>query len=203
MRRLPIVLAVSGILFVCGLALRRPVDAQQKPPITLDEFFNSVDFTAVRISPDGEAVVIPRSAPIGKTTGIATISGSIARALADGELTPLTQTGHDHSPQWSPDRRWIAFLSDRTAEKSKVNKMTKTMRRTRRNPSTGTPLRDFQLGGEAFPASEGDDSVHSFAWSADSRSIFLLRSIRDRKRRRLRKKGMERRHPLPRIGARR
>ena len=58
MRRLPIVLAVSGILFVCGLALRRPVDAQQKPPITLDEFFNSVDFTAVRISPDGGAVAI-------------------------------------------------------------------------------------------------------------------------------------------------
>ena len=29
------------------------------------------------------------------------------------------------------------------------------------------------LGGEAFPASEGDDSVHSFAWSADSRSIFF------------------------------
>ena len=29
------------------------------------------------------------------------------------------------------------------------------------------------VGGEAFPVSAGDDSVHSFAWSADSRSIFL------------------------------
>ena len=30
----------------------------RSPPITLDEFFNSVDFTAVRISPDGGAVAI-------------------------------------------------------------------------------------------------------------------------------------------------
>ena len=29
------------------------------------------------------------------------------------------------------------------------------------------------LGGEAFPVSEGDESVHSFAWSADSNAIFF------------------------------
>ncbi len=32
--------------------------AQSKPKLTLDEFFNSVDFTALEISPDGNFVVI-------------------------------------------------------------------------------------------------------------------------------------------------
>ena len=37
-----------------------------------------------------------------------------------GSLIQLTQSGHDSSPKWSPDGRWIAFLSERktTAEKA-------------------------------------------------------------------------------------
>ena len=30
----------------------------QKPPITIDEFFNAVDFDALKVAPDGHSVVI-------------------------------------------------------------------------------------------------------------------------------------------------
>ena len=174
MRRLPIVLAVSGILFVCGLALRRPADAQQKPPITLDEFFNSVDFTAVRISPDGGAVAIATERADWDANRNRDDLWLYRAGAGEGALTPLTQSGHDHSPQWSPDSRWIAFLSDRAAEKSKGAGDEEDAAESSEKSEAPEHLYVISTtGGEAFPASDGDDSVHSFAWSADSRSIFF------------------------------
>ncbi len=38
-----------------------------------------------------------------------------------GTLTQLTQSGHDTDPQWSPDGRWIAFLSERKPENDSAN----------------------------------------------------------------------------------
>ena len=34
-------------------------------------------------------------------------------------LIQLTQSGHDSDPQWSPDGRWIAFLSERKSSSEK------------------------------------------------------------------------------------
>ena len=49
------------IVLACSFALR----AQNKPKLTLDEFFNVVDFPEVEVSPDGHFVVIDaeRAAP--------------------------------------------------------------------------------------------------------------------------------------------
>jgi hypothetical protein len=45
---------VVVIVMSCALT----VAAQSKPKLTLDEFFNAVDFTALEISPDGNSIVI-------------------------------------------------------------------------------------------------------------------------------------------------
>ena len=37
----------------------------------------------------------------------------------NGSLIQLTQSGHDTEPKWSPDSRWIAFLSERKASAEK------------------------------------------------------------------------------------
>jgi len=45
---------IALMLLTCAPA----VMAQSKPKLTLDEFFNSVSFPAVEVSPDGNSVVI-------------------------------------------------------------------------------------------------------------------------------------------------
>src|ERR1700741_4077170 len=94
--------------------------AADKPKLTVDEFFNSVEITSVKISPDGNSVII--------ATTRADWEQSIFRKdlwlyrddpRGGATLVQLTQSGHDKKPQWSPDGRWIAFLSRRTASAGK------------------------------------------------------------------------------------
>ncbi len=46
------------VLLVLSLSIGTFTFAQNKPKITLDEFFNSVSFSSVKLSPDGNSVVI-------------------------------------------------------------------------------------------------------------------------------------------------
>src|ERR1700722_17018954 len=96
----------------CAAALAQTPPA--KPPLSLDEFFNSVDIPTVRIAPDGRAVAIE--------TSRADWEGNRFRndlwiyreeTGGPGSLVQLTQSGHDQHPEFSPDGRWMAFLSDR------------------------------------------------------------------------------------------
>src|SRR4029077_19739304 len=73
----------------------------QKPKLTLDEFFNSVSFPSVEISPDGNSVAIVAER--------ADFDQQIFRKDLwlyhdDGKgssLIQLTQSGHDVDPKWS------------------------------------------------------------------------------------------------------
>jgi dipeptidyl aminopeptidase/acylaminoacyl peptidase len=140
-----------------------------KPKLTLDEFFNWVEIDSVQLSPDGNSVVIQ--------TDRADWDQSIFRDdlwlyrddQGSGTLVQLTQSGHDRSPQWSPDGHWIAFLSTRKAPSAKDN-------------DSGSDDKDDEKaqlylispsGGEAFAVTNGDEAVHSFAWSPDSRTLYF------------------------------
>ena len=140
-----------------------------KPKLTLDEFFNSVAFTAVKVSPDGNAVVVATERAdweqqiFRKDLWLYRIAGN------GGSLVQLTQSGRDNAPQWSPDGRWIAFLSERKAASGKDA-----------DANTGVDKdKEAQLflispnGGEALPVTSGEDKVHSFSWSPDSKSIYF------------------------------
>lgn len=136
--------------------------AAAKPPLTLTQFFNAVSIGPVRISPDGRNVVIQTS----RADWAKSIFSKDLWLYREGSgLIPLTQSERDTSPQWSPDGRWIAFLS--TREKSPAP------------PGSKAPAKRVSQvyviradGGEAVRLTSGSEAVHSFAWSADSREIF-------------------------------
>ena len=160
-------------LLLC-FTLVSALEAAEKPPLTLDDFFNSVDITSVRLAPDGKSVVIATSRADWKQNRYRTDLW----LYRDGrDLTPLTQSGHDSKPDWSPDGRWIAFLSDRDSGGVEVDDPdTAESESEDRVLEEKTPNQVWVMaadGGEAFQVTRGKEEVHAFAWSADSRLIYF------------------------------
>src|SRR5579864_1127009 len=78
--------------------------AQEKPKLTLDDFFNAVSFSALAVSPDGNLVVIETDRADWDQQ-IFRKDLWLYRDANGGSLVQLTESGHDKNPQWSPDGR--------------------------------------------------------------------------------------------------
>ncbi len=148
--------------------------AQNKPKLTLDEFFNSVSFPALEISPDGSSVVIETDRADWDQQIFRTDLWLYRDNRNGGSLIQLTQSGHDAEPKWSPDGRWIAFLSERKPATDK-DKDDDTDPESD-SKSNGEPAQVYLIspdGGEAFRVTSGEEEVHTFSWSADSQKIYF------------------------------
>ena len=162
----------SCFTLVLSLVICTLLAQAQKPPLTLDDHFNSVGFTALKLSPDGSAVVIG--------TERADWDQQIFRKDLwlyrddghGGGLVQLTQSGHDTNPQWSPDGRWIAFLSERKIAPGKEGDSVDT----EADPKDKEIAQIYLIspnGGEAFPITQGEEEVHAFSWSPDSHTLYF------------------------------
>jgi dipeptidyl aminopeptidase/acylaminoacyl peptidase len=166
-RLVSLVSVISASVFIHSILAHAQT---AKPKLTLDEFFNSVSFTAVKVSPDGSSVVIGTEKADWEQEIFRKELWLYRAAPGGGNLVQLTQSGHDSSPQWSPDGQWIAFLAER-----KVEAKDRDAEDTREKDSKEKDLNQLYLispnGGEAFAITSGEDEVHAFAWSGDSKAI--------------------------------
>jgi dipeptidyl aminopeptidase/acylaminoacyl peptidase len=135
-----------------------------KPTITLDEYLNTTSILSTSLSPNGTAAVIATEAPDWKA--------SVNRQdlwlwSAKQGLQPLTHSGGDEHPRWSPDGKWIAFISDRAPSDSSDGDADGEGNKTSRVWIISA------AGGEALPLYDEKLEVHTFAWSPDSSKIYF------------------------------
>jgi dipeptidyl aminopeptidase/acylaminoacyl peptidase len=150
------------------------------PTITLDEFLNTTDIAGARISPDGTAAVIGTENPDWKASNY---RHTLWLWTASDGLRPLTQSGSDEGAEWSPDGKWIAFLSDRPlaaeddSDSEDAGSGDSKARRSRAGDSDDDETTRLWLipvsGGEAQPLYREKLDAHTFAWSADGKSIYV------------------------------
>src|SRR5712691_592344 len=116
--------AMRPVLFLCvlGLAASAPVASAQsvltaaapapsKRAITFDDLIGLDRVSEPQVSPDGKWVVYRVATPDRQANRLA--SNIWVVSTAGGALRQLTRSGHDSQPQWSPDSKSVAFLSNR------------------------------------------------------------------------------------------
>ncbi len=149
-----------------------------KSAITLDEFLNTTEIAGARISPDGSAAVIGTEHPDWKGNSF---RHTLWLWTAREGLRPLTQAGSDEGAEWSPDGKWIAFLSDRSLGGSqdegegKDSEAGDAKLRAGRAGGDDKTTRLWLIsvaGGEAQPLYTQKLDVHAFAWSPDGMTIY-------------------------------
>jgi dipeptidyl aminopeptidase/acylaminoacyl peptidase len=152
--------------------------AADKPKISLDEFFNYVEFSAVQVSPDGNSVVIAAERADWDRQIFQTDLWLYRDGQTSDSLRRLTQSGHESSPHWSPDGRWIAFLSERHSPggKARDEEESEDAKEGEASESVAQVYLIRPDGGEAFPITSGEEEVHAFAWSPDSKTTPIRNS---------------------------
>jgi len=133
--------------------------AAEPRPLTVDDFFSLKSVGAPVLSPDGAQVAYTvRSMDLKKDKSDADI---YLIPTAGGEAVRLTNSPKAEThPRFSPDGKWIAFLSSREGDKSQVFLLPRG-------------------GGEASRLTDMKGGVSSFAWSPDSRRLVLVASDPD------------------------
>jgi dipeptidyl aminopeptidase/acylaminoacyl peptidase len=145
------------------LLISIPTVAQpSKDLITLDEFMNATEVKGAKLSPDGSAAVIATESPDWQHNRFR--SDLWIWKQKTGGTIPLTRSGHARSPQWSPDGRYIAFLSD-TPLPDGTDK-----------DADDIPERVWLISadsGESFALYKEKLDAHALAWSADGTQILF------------------------------
>jgi dipeptidyl aminopeptidase/acylaminoacyl peptidase len=130
-----------------SLAVVSPSSQSSSP--TLDDLLNLKRVGSPNISPDGRSVAYTLRETNWDDNEFET---EIWIASAGAEPRQITSGRKSSSqPAWSPDGKWLAFISDRDGKRQLY--------------------RIAVDGGEAERLTNGDDGVNAFAWAPDSERI--------------------------------
>jgi dipeptidyl aminopeptidase/acylaminoacyl peptidase len=137
------------------LCLASPVLAQGKRPLNSDDLFNLKEVRDPQRSPDGKWVAYTVARAIKQTDKNDT---DVWMVSWDGQQQiQVTSTPEgESSPRWSPDGKYLAFLS------------------ARQNAKAAQVWLLNRAGGEAAKLTDFKGGVSEYAWSPDSKRLVLV-----------------------------
>jgi dipeptidyl aminopeptidase/acylaminoacyl peptidase len=149
---------ICTIVVICGGSLGPSIQAQAPRRLTLDDLNQLREVSAPELSPDGAWVAYTVTLPD-------TVKDEPNRDLWmtswDGRRTVrlTTSPSSEGTPRWSPDGRYLAFLSSREDARDAAQVW----------------LLD-RAGGEAERLTDLPGGVSAYAWSPDSKRLALIAS---------------------------
>ena len=157
-RRALIALAIACACALTSAGARR-VAAQSRRPLEPSDIFELKNVGDPRLSPDGAWIAYTVSSLDKKEDSSDT--DIYMAPTAGGAAVKLTSSKKpEMSPRWSPDGRYLAFLSGRDGKKDQVYLLDRR-------------------GGDAQPISDYKKGASAIAWSPDSTKLALLVSDPD------------------------
>jgi len=141
-------------LFAPQLAAAAQGAQAAQRPITIDDHFQIREVEGPKLSPDAQWVAYTVKTPSLKEDNSEQRIWMVP--FAGGEAVPLTAEGvSSGNPRWSPDGKYLAFLSARQEGKTQVWLLNR-------------------IGGEAQRLTETPQDVDTFEWSPDSKRLCLI-----------------------------
>src|ERR1700733_2072059 len=136
------------LLLQVALTQAQVPTAPSQPSISFHKWLSLTQAGAAVLSPDGANIAYTVTTTDWKENSYHNEIWLSRQNHPSFQLTHNPKNS-SNSPRWSPDSKWIAFLSDR-GDKTQIYLISAE-------------------GGEAFPLTKEEEGISAFAWSPDGR----------------------------------